>query len=102
MIGLAVKANERVIVAEFFELLKTPWEFFQSGKRYDVVICTSEELPGASMALLLVFGGEQMPIDSEEKRQIKSSTGGFVTSDEGGGFRSMGPWRLSPAAPKIS
>jgi hypothetical protein len=100
VIGVAVKANERLIVAEFFELLKTPWEFFQTGKRYDVVICTSEELPCAGVTLLLVFGGEQMPIDSEEKKQIKSCVGGFVTSDEGRRLPIYGTLATFPGSPK--
>jgi hypothetical protein len=83
VIGVAVPAPERDIAAEFFELWKTPWEFFRTGQQYDVVICTSEELPCEAAALLMVFSGEQMPIDSEQKKQIKSHAGGFVVSDEG-------------------
>ena len=83
MIGVAVPPTERGIAAEFFELLKTPWEFFRTGKQYDVVICTSEELYCEAAALLLVFSGEQTPFDSEQKKEIKSHAGGFVVSDEG-------------------
>ena len=45
MIGVAVPANEQAIAAEFFELLKTPWEFCRSEGRYDLVLSTSESLP---------------------------------------------------------
>ncbi|MBV8141713.1 MAG: hypothetical protein JOZ60_06670 [Verrucomicrobia bacterium] len=83
MTGIVVRASERVIAAEFFELLKTPWEFFQTGKQYDVLICTSEELPCEAAPLSLVFGGEQMPFDSEQKKQVRPHAGGFVLSDEG-------------------
>ena len=99
MIGVAVHATERGIAAEFFELLKTPWEFFRTGKQYDVVICTSEELSCEAAALLLVFGGEQMPFDSEQKKQIKSHPGGFVVSDEGKRLPIYGTVATFPGSP---
>jgi hypothetical protein len=100
VIGVAVEANERVIAAEFFELLKTPWEFFQAGKQYEVVICTSEELRCEGATLLLVFGGQQMSFDSEEKKQTKSQVGGFVVSDEGKRLPIYGTVITFPGSPK--
>ena len=57
MIGVAVRADERDIVAEFFELFKTLWEFYRSGVRYDVVLCTSDDYRCEASRLLLVLGG---------------------------------------------
>lgn len=99
MIGVVVHASERVIAAEFFELLKTPWEFFQSGKRYDVLICTSGQIGCESAALLLVFGGDQMPLDSEHKKQVSSNSGGFVVSDEGKRIPIYGKLASFPGSP---
>ena len=99
MIGVAVHASERLIAAEFFELLKTPWEFLLTGKHYDVVISTSEELRCEAAALLLVFGGEQIPFDFEQKRQIKSHAGGYVVSDEGKRLPIYGKVATFPGSP---
>ena len=76
MIGVAVRANERAIAAEFFELLKTPWEFCRREGRYDVVLCTSESLPCAAPQLLLVFSGEATSFDANH---------GFTSIRDGGG-----------------
>ena len=83
MIGVAVQANERVIAAEFFELLKTPWEFCRSGGRYDVVLCTSENYPCDAPQLLLILSGEPTSFDTDHRVQVNSRRGGFVVSDEG-------------------
>jgi hypothetical protein len=99
VIGVAVHPAERGIAEEFFELLKTPWEFFRTGKQYDVVICTSEELRCEAAALVLFFGGERTPFDSEQKKQIKSHAGGFVVSDEGQRIPIYGTVATFPGSP---
>lgn len=38
MIGIALKINDDIIITEFFELFKTPWEFFRSNQPYEVII----------------------------------------------------------------
>jgi hypothetical protein len=100
VIGVAVEANERLIAAEFFELLKTPWEFFRIGQPYDVVICTSGGLCCQEATLLLIFAGEQLPVDAEEKKLIKSQVGGFVVSDEGKRLPIYGAMVTFPGSPK--
>lgn len=55
MIGVISKPTETKVVQEFFELFKTPWELWVPGREYDVVICTSDEIPqdlGARLALI--------------------------------------------------
>ncbi|MGA8478718.1 MAG: hypothetical protein WB696_12235 [Chthoniobacterales bacterium] len=83
MIGVAVRADERDIVAEFFELFKTLWEFCRSGVRYDVVLCTSVDYRCEASRLLLVLGGAATAFDTERRRKVKSRPPGFIVSDEG-------------------
>jgi hypothetical protein len=83
MIGVAVCADERDIVAEFFELFKTPWEFYRSSNRYDVVLCTSAYFRCEASRLLLVLGGAATAFDAEQRRKVKSRPPGFIVSDEG-------------------
>jgi len=39
VIGVVAKEAEHPVVREFFELFKTPWEFYDSNRDYDVVLC---------------------------------------------------------------
>ncbi len=51
---LASKADEPV-VREFFELFKTPWEFFRPNSRADVLLCTQNEIPANNAKLVLHY-----------------------------------------------
>ena len=83
MIGVAVHPSERAIVAEFFELFKTPWEFFRSGGQYDVVLCTSDDFRIEGRQLVVILAGVATPFDTTQNTQVKSRLGGFLVSDEG-------------------
>ena len=63
MIGVIANQSERPVAEEFFQLFKTPWEFWQHGRTYDVVIATTEEVPELDTRLLLVFGSRITNID---------------------------------------
>jgi len=39
MIGVVVHCSDHPLVREFFELFKTPWEFYTEGRHYDVLLC---------------------------------------------------------------
>ena len=41
MIGVIAKQNEMKIIKEFFELFKTPWEYYQDHHCYDTVLTTT-------------------------------------------------------------
>src|SRR5262249_13776741 len=47
-----------------FELFKTPWEPYRSGRGYDVVIATEDDTPEVSAKLLLIYGSTPKPIDA--------------------------------------
>jgi hypothetical protein len=83
MIGVAVHPSERAIVAEFFELFKTPWEFLKSSGRYDVVICTAESHRFEGSQLVLMLGGEATLFDTTQSIRVNSRHGGVLVSDEG-------------------
>ena len=44
MIGVIVKESEKKIVEEFFELFKTPWEFYKDNSPYNVILSTQENI----------------------------------------------------------
>src|SRR3954466_2865333 len=64
MMGVAVQESERAMAAEFFELFKTPWEFFRNGGEYDVVISTGEPMLPSGTRLALVFGAAPVKFDN--------------------------------------
>jgi hypothetical protein len=64
LIGIISKSNQVEAVEEFFQLFKTPWEFYRPGEAYSVVIATSGELSNVRTKLLLVYGPETKSIDA--------------------------------------
>lgn len=55
MIGVLAAPAEHPAVREFFELFKTPWEFWQPGHPYEVVLASTSECPASSARLLVVY-----------------------------------------------
>src|SRR5215471_1682714 len=67
MIGIVANPSERPVVSEFFELFKTPWEFYRDGQRYDVVLCTGDSLFDENGArLVLTYSGQLLPNDCQD------------------------------------
>jgi hypothetical protein len=65
MIGVIAKPSERAAVAEFFELFKTPWEWFHSDRCYEVVLCTDDENFDVSRAeLVVIYAGHEVGSDN--------------------------------------
>src|SRR5467141_4538662 len=58
MIGVIPKTDQITVVEEFFQLFKTPWEFYEQGRTYDVVVATTDEIPEVDTRLLLIYGSE--------------------------------------------
>ena len=64
MIGVLVRASDEAIVTEFFELFKTPWEFYRNDRFYDVVLCDAELPTNVSAKVVLIYGGDFLPLDA--------------------------------------
>ena len=54
MIGVAVRDVERAAASELFELCKTPWEFWQDAKAYEVIVA-SGNAPKSDAPLVIEF-----------------------------------------------
>jgi hypothetical protein len=70
MIGVVANKAGHSAVAEFFELFKTPWEFWRPGVRYDVLLCSDSMVPENDAKLVLLYGSRHQPF--EEHRGIKT------------------------------
>ena len=83
MIGVIAKLDEKPIVEEFFELFKTPWEFYRPGRRYDAVVATADEIPPVETSLLVVYGSGTRSIDARSEISGCSRRGGVSLDYQG-------------------
>lgn len=84
MIAVAAKPQERAVVEEFFQLFKTPWEFFTGApqRHYEVLIVTDHEIPETDAALVVVYGAEATSIDaSAQHGTLSQDRDLYVQSD---------------------
>ncbi len=72
MIGVLASDAERPVICEFFELLKTPWEFYRSDSQYDVLVCSNALFCKNSAKLVLVYGTDQRTFDEQNGIEIRS------------------------------
>jgi hypothetical protein len=73
MIGVIASPSEHAVVSEFFELFKTPWEYYRSNRRYEVLILSDEsQFPRDVAKLVVMYTTQQRPCDAEEKTNLTS------------------------------
>lgn len=67
LIGVIAKEHEFEAVEEFFQLFKTPWEFYEDDREYEVVIVSRDEMIDKINAkVLLIFGFEATQFDNDK------------------------------------
>jgi hypothetical protein len=64
VIGIISRDDQARAVQEFFELFKTPWEFYDAERRYDVVVATTYDIPEVDAGLLVVSRGAPTTLDT--------------------------------------
>ncbi len=75
MIGVIADKADSDVAAEFFELFKTPWEFYRTSRPYDVILCDGEAEPKHDAArLILAYSGRRLFSDAPERIEIGSGT----------------------------
>ena len=72
MIGVMADCAEQEVVREFFELFKTPWEFYQSDRQYDVLLCTDGSQFAATAKLALVYFGRKADQDDRHRIPVQN------------------------------
>jgi len=83
MIAVLADDAERAVVSEFFELFKTPWEFYRSDLQYDVLICSHAQFQNSSAKLVLIYGDGHRGFDRENGIEILSQRSDAVLSYKG-------------------
>ena len=66
MIGVLAKPGQLDVVEEFFQLFKTPWEYYRPEGVYSAVIATCADVSNVSARVLLVYGAEAKSVDAQE------------------------------------
>jgi len=81
MIGVIAEAAEQEVVREFFELFKTPWEFYRGDHQYDVLLSTDGRKFDGTAKLVVVYGGRKTKFDDEKKISVGNERTGarFLT-----------------------
>ena len=82
MIGVIAHPEEHELVREFFELFKTPWEFYRSEQQYEVALLAGEDVSGhgVSADLIVVYSGRVNSFDEGEEINVASSQKGRTLS----------------------
>jgi hypothetical protein len=84
MIGVIANSSERTVISEFFELFKTPWEFYRDDRAYDVLLCAGDgSFKEHTAKLILVYGRHQLAFDGDERIESASSQSNRMLSYKG-------------------
>jgi hypothetical protein len=75
MIGVIAGLSDHDVVREFFELFKTPWEFYGKDRQYDVLLCAGDGQFDGPAKLLLFYAGRKTRFDDEQKIQTGRQRG---------------------------
>jgi len=69
MIGVIADPAEHGVVREFFELFKTPWEFYRRDRQYDVVLCAGDAPFDSAAKLVLFYAGKTLSLTANKGSQ---------------------------------
>jgi hypothetical protein len=69
MIGVIAEPADHNVVREFFELFKTPWEFYRRDRQYDVLLSAGDLQFNATAKLVIFYSGRRTHFDNEQKIQ---------------------------------
>jgi len=74
LIGIITEKENNKIVTEFFQLFKTPWEFYQKGHSYDVIFTTGELNEDLNVRIIVIFGSDIKKVDSKYNITLETIT----------------------------
>ena len=91
MIGVLANPSEERALREFFELFKTPWEFYNPDQSYEVVISTRVPLESVKTKLLVVYSSSPSASESASRPIAPSHKGkGIYLEHQGKTFAVYG------------
>src|SRR5277367_3776928 len=69
MIGVIADFADQEVVCEFFEMFKTPWEFYRSDRLYDAILCVGDGRPDQTAKLVVLYAGGETHFDKDHRIQ---------------------------------
>jgi hypothetical protein len=73
LIGVIANSAEHGVISEFFELFKTPWEFYQSDRQYEVLLYAgSGDFANKTAKLVLIYSSGNFAFDFPGNIEIAS------------------------------
>jgi hypothetical protein len=74
MIGVIANPAEQLVIQEFFELFKTPWEYYRHGRQYEVLLSAGDsDFDNSDAKLILIYGGRELKFDADQLVAISSA-----------------------------
>lgn len=83
MIGVIARPGQTAVVEEFFELFKTPWEFYRPGRVYEVVVATADQIPQPTPKFFISYGATRKNADGRSLVPDQSHPSGIVVQQGG-------------------
>ncbi|MFZ0340019.1 MAG: hypothetical protein WAL45_18465 [Terracidiphilus sp.] len=81
MIGIAANPSDRAVIREFFELFKTPWEFYELGRNYDALLCVgNQEYNSRDAKIVLLYSSGDLLSDTDNQIEIAGRYEGRLLS----------------------
>ena len=71
MIGVIAREKQAPAAREFFELFKTPWEFYRESRTYDILLITENPKTLPHARLIFLFGPEKKHFDEENRIPVE-------------------------------
>ena len=82
-IGVICRDEERKAAAEFFELFKTPWEFWEAGREYAVVLSSIDPNQVPVAKLIILCSAVQLRIDARHGFSLAAADSEFLIDQKG-------------------
>ena len=84
MIGVVADQAEHIVIHEFFELFKTPWEFYQNNRQYEVLLCSGDHHFDEDTAkLTLIYASKNLASDPRRDGNTTFRSEGTVLTHKG-------------------
>jgi hypothetical protein len=83
MISILASEADRPVVREFFELFKTPWQFYAAGAPVRILLSAGQDVPANDAALVIIFGSEPRAFDGDAGGGYESATVPAAFNQEG-------------------
>ena len=76
MIGVIADSADHVVVREFFELFKTPWEFYSADRQYAAVLSAGDSRNINNARVVIYYSGTRLERDRQDGTESFSGQNG--------------------------